>query len=99
MLILETGGEAHSRFVAQPGGFQVALVVKNPSVNRGDLRDVGSIPGLGSSPGDGHGNSVQYSLPAESHRQRSLMGYIVFIWHIWFLEDAILRDSSFFMIN
>ena len=61
--------------------------------------DLGSIPGLGSSPGDGHGNSVQYSLPAESHRQRSLMGYIVFIWHIWFLEDAILRDSSFFMIN
>ena len=77
-------------------GFSGSLEVKASACNAGDL---GSIPGLGSSPGDGHGNSVQYSLPAESHRQRSLMGYIVFIWHIWFLEDAILRDSSFFMIN
>ena len=61
MLILEMGGGAHSRFAAQPGGSQVALVVKNPPVNRGDLRDTGSIPGLGSSPGGGYGNPLQYS--------------------------------------
>ena len=29
--------------------------------NAGDLRDTGSIPGLGRSPGRGHGNPVQYS--------------------------------------
>ena len=37
---------------------QVALVVKNPPVNAGDA---GSIPGLGRSPGGGHGNPFQYS--------------------------------------
>ena len=36
-------------------------MVKNPSVNTEDSRDVGSIPGLGRSPGVGNGNSVQYS--------------------------------------
>ena len=40
---------------------QVALVVKNPPASAGDLRDVGSIPGLGRSPGGGHGNPLQYS--------------------------------------
>ena len=39
----------------------VALVVKNPSANVGDLRDMGSVPGLGRSPGEGHGNPLQYS--------------------------------------
>ena len=33
--------------------FQVALVVKNPPANAGDLRDSGLIPGLGRSPGGG----------------------------------------------
>ena len=32
-------------------------MVKNPSANVGDIRDVGSIPGLGRFPGGGHGNS------------------------------------------
>ena len=39
---------------------EVALVVKNPPANAGDVRDVGSIPGSGSSPGEGHGNPLQY---------------------------------------
>ena len=30
---------------------QIVLVVKNPPANAGDIRDVGSIPGLGRSPG------------------------------------------------
>ena len=38
-----------------------ALVVKNPSVHEGDIRDVGSIPGLGRSPGEGNGDPLQYS--------------------------------------
>ena len=36
-------------------------MVKNPPANAGESRDAGSIPGLGRSPGGGHGNPVQYS--------------------------------------
>ena len=43
------------------GASQVALVVKNPPANAGDVRDTGSIPGLGRSPGGGHGNPLQSS--------------------------------------
>ena len=39
----------------------VVLVVKNLPANAGDVRDTGSIPGLGRSPGGGHGNPPQYS--------------------------------------
>ena len=37
------------------------LVVKNLPANEGEVRDMGSIPGLGRSPGGGHGNPLQYS--------------------------------------
>ena len=40
---------------------QVALVVKNSPANAGDIRDMGSIPEWGRSPGRGHGNPFQYS--------------------------------------
>jgi len=36
-------------------------VIKNPSANAGDVRDMGSVPGLGRSPERGHGNPLQYS--------------------------------------
>ena len=39
----------------------MALVVKNPPANVGDVRDAGWIPGLGRSPGVGHGNALHYS--------------------------------------
>ena len=39
----------------------MALVVKNPPANAGDIRHMGSIPGLGRSSGGGHGNPLQYS--------------------------------------
>ena len=40
---------------------QVLPVVKNPPANAGDLRDAGSIPGSGWSPGGGPGNPLQCS--------------------------------------
>ena len=40
---------------------QVGLVVRNPSASAGDVRDLGSIPGLGRSSGGRHGNLLQYS--------------------------------------
>ena len=36
-------------------------VVKNPTANAGDTRDMGSIPESGRSPGIGSGNLLQYS--------------------------------------
>ena len=36
-------------------------MVKNSRVSAGDIRDVGSVPGLGRSPGGGPGNPLQYS--------------------------------------
>ena len=39
----------------------MALAVKNLPTNAGGLGDAGLIPGLGRSPGGGHGNPLQYS--------------------------------------
>ena len=41
----------------------LALVIKNPLANAGDrdVRDAGSIPGSGRSPGGGYSNPLQYS--------------------------------------
>ena len=49
--------------VCEVGGgvSQVMLVVENPPANARDIRDVGSIPGLGRSPGEENGNPLQYS--------------------------------------
>ena len=40
---------------------QVALVAKKLPANAGDIRDLGSISGLGKSLGGGNGNPLQYS--------------------------------------
>ena len=40
---------------------QVALVVKNPPTNAGDISNAGSIPGSGRFPGEENGNLLQYS--------------------------------------
>ena len=47
--------------VIRVGASQVALVVKNPPANAGDIRELGSIPGLGRFLGGGYGNPLQYS--------------------------------------
>ena len=57
-------------------GFPGSTSVKNHPANVGDLRDPGSIPGLGRSPGGGHGNPFQYSCLENPHGQQSLVGYI-----------------------
>ena len=50
---------------------QVALVVKNLPANAGDIRDTGSIPGSGRSPGEGHSNLLQYSCLENSMDRRA----------------------------
>jgi len=42
-------------------GLSGGSVVRNLPANVGDARDTGSIPGSGRSPGEGSGNSLQYS--------------------------------------
>ena len=37
---------------------QVELVIKNPRVNAGDVKDAGSIPKSGRFPGEGHSNPL-----------------------------------------
>ena len=41
-------------------------MVKNPQANAGDVGDMGSIPGLARSPGEGNGNPFQYSCLKKS---------------------------------
>ena len=54
-----------------PKASQVALVVKNPSANAGYIKDMGSFPGWGRSPGGGHGNPLHYSCLDKSDEQKS----------------------------
>ena len=52
-------------------GFPGGSDGKESACNAGDL---GSIPGLERSPGEGHGNPLQYSCLENPHGQRSLAG-------------------------
>ena len=52
----------------------MVLVVKNLHANERDIREVGSIPGSGRSPGEGNGNPLQYSClenPMDRRAQRA----------------------------
>ena len=53
-------------------GFPGGSDGKESTCHAGDL---GWIPGLGRSPGGGHGNPFQYSSLENPHGQRSLEGY------------------------
>ena len=53
-------------------GFPGGLDSKEYACHAGDL---GSITGLGRSPGGGHGNPLQYSYLENPHGQRSPPGY------------------------
>lgn len=37
-------------------------MAKSPPADAGDVRDLGSIPGSGKSPGEGNGNPLRYSF-------------------------------------
>ena len=38
---------------------KVAVLVKNLPANAGSIKEMGSVPGLGRSPGEGNGNPLQ----------------------------------------
>ena len=62
------------RWVYCKWGSQVALVIKNLPASSGDIRDMGSVPRSGRSPGGEHSNPLQYSHLENPHGQRSLVG-------------------------
>ena len=63
-------------------------MVKNLSANSKDLRDMGSIPGSGRSPGEGNGNPLQYSCLEKPQGQRSLAGYSP-----WVLKERDMTEA------
>ena len=71
-------------------------MVKNLPANAGDMRDLGSIPGLGRSPGEGNGNPLQYSClensTEESGGLQSTRSQRVPLSHATF-------TSAFFMVQ
>ena len=50
-------------------------MVKNQPANAGDIRDVGSIPGLGRSPGGGYSNPLRYSCLENPKDRGAWRGY------------------------
>ena len=54
----------------------MALVVKNPAANAGDIRDTDLIPGSGRSSGGGHGNPLQYSCPENPMDRRAWLATV-----------------------
>ena len=65
---LEKGMSPTPVFLGFPGNSDS----KESTCNAGDL---GMIPGLGRSPGGGHGNPLQYSCLENPYGQRSLVAY------------------------
>ena len=64
------------QYAIQISGLPWGLSNKNPARSTGAMGDLGSNPGLGRSPGGGHGNPLLLEgLPGEPHGQRSLKGY------------------------
>ena len=57
-----------------PWGFPGGTVITNLPANAGDTRDTSSMPGLGRSPGGGHGHPLQYAC-LENPRDRGSWGY------------------------
>ena len=63
------------RHYESSGASQVALVVKSPPANAGDIRDAGLIPGPERSLEDGMAAHSSILALENPHEQRSLVGY------------------------
>ena len=60
-----------------------------------NLGDLGLIPGLGRSPGGGHGDPFQYSCLENPHRERSLAGYsLQRVRHNWASKHSTAHPIS-----
>ena len=71
-------------------GFSGSSDGKESTCNVGDLD---SIPGLGRSPGEGHGNPFQYSSLENPHGQRCVAGYSP-----WGFKEQDMTKNSIFKL-
>ena len=91
---------------------QVVLVIKNRPANAGDVRDVGSISGLGRSPGRGNSKPLQYPClenPTNRGAWRAIVHRVAKSWtrlkpvstytHVQFFQHHILKIVSFFLLK
>ena len=58
-------------------------MVKDPPANAGDIRHVGSMPGLGKSPGEGNGYPLQYSCLVNSMDRGTWQGTALGVAKSW----------------
>ena len=65
-------------------------MVKNLPASAGDMTELSSIPGMGRSPGGGHGSPLQYSCLENPHGQRSLGGY-----HPWGHKELNTTEATY----
>ena len=72
ILVIVTEKKMYIRFSLNVLCLLVGLHDKEATCNAGDLS---LIPGLGRSPGEGHGNPLQYLCLENPYEQRSLEGY------------------------
>ena len=70
------------------------LGVRNSSANAGDVRDTGSIPGLGRSPEGGHGNPLQYSCLENLMDRRAWWATVYGVYDLTFMLSQSSVPSS-----
>ena len=80
---------------------QVALVVNNPPANAGDIRDTGLIPGLERSPGEGHGNPLQFSCLKNPNGRGAwwAMVHRVTKSQIWLKQLSTIHSTAHYWYN
>ena len=79
----------------------MALVVKNLPANAGNIKDMGSIPGWGRSPGEEHGNPLQYSClenPMDRGASRATVHRVAKSWtRLKWLSSSSSRNEQGFL--
>ena len=74
---------------------QVVLVEKNQPANSGDIRDVGLTPGSGRSPGEEHGNPLQYSCLENSMNREAWWATVYWVEKSWtWLSDSTTTTTN-----
>ena len=70
----------------------MALLVKNPHANAGDIRDMGSLPGWGRFPGGRHSNSLQYSCLENPRDRRAWQAIVHRVTKNWTRLTLLMRS-------
>ena len=78
---------------------RVVLVIKNPPASVGDIRDASLIPGWERSPGEGHGNPLQYSYLENSMDRGAWQAAIHVVTKEWDVTEATLRAHEHMRVH